>query len=378
MTTPKDLVRNPEQLKAYYRYRQGSIDATALKHISQVGDANRPHLELVWQQRRNQVKSHANYNLVRAVRHADELAGGRSFTELTPADWTKVIGEYRGSLGPQTFYNRIGLLRTYLRDLLGVEVLPPALNKATKLRKPKEEVVGQLVTVEERDAMLAWAADMGSGRSATAWNLEAVGILWALWDSGFRASELLSLNVSDVRFEGPGAWLALRIGAPDLKTGPRTIYVTECVPALRAWLSMHPSGTEPRAPLFPGLRNRSGLKSLTYDVFLVLFKRIADECGVNERHAGFGHITPHDFRHSCATRKAKLGWNESQLRKYFGWSSKSHMPSIYVHLNLDDMKAQVLRDNGITETGHKQLAAVQSDLERKLSAAQAALRALGL
>lgn len=67
-------------------------------------------------------------------------------------------------------------------------------------------------------------------------------------------------------------------------------------------------------------------------------------------------LRAHDFWHTCATRKARLGWNESQLRRYFGWSPGSDMPSRYVHLALGDMREQVRRDAGVDEWDYQRIA----------------------
>jgi integrase len=74
-----------------------------------------------------------------------------------------------------------------------------------------------------------------------------------LWDSGFRISELLALRIESFRLDadGKGARLVLPHDAPDLKTGPRTIYVIECVDPIRAWLSLHSQRDNPKAVLFP-------------------------------------------------------------------------------------------------------------------------------
>jgi len=44
-------------------------------------------------------------------------------------------------------------------------------------------------------------------------------------------------------------------------------------------------------------------------------------------------IYPHKFRHSRATQLASIGFTDMELRKYFGWTRTSNMPSVYVHLS---------------------------------------------
>src|ERR1051326_2885364 len=121
--------------------------------------------------------------------------------------------------------------------------------------------------------------------------------------------------------------------------------MAEGVAALKAWLAVHPAGGDPKAPLFCGFYDRTGLVPMGYE-------SLSDHLGMLSRKAGIAPgVTAHDFRHTCATRKARAGWVESELRLFFGWSRESNMPSRYVSTQLSHLRDRVRSDLGMTPTG---------------------------
>ncbi|GAH95915.1 unnamed protein product, partial [marine sediment metagenome] len=54
---------------------------------------------------------------------------------------------------------------------------------------------------------------------------------------------------------------------------------------------------------------------------------------------------PHLFRHSRATHLANV-LTEAQLREFFGWTKRSEMTSIYVHLSGRDVDKALLKHYG--------------------------------
>jgi site-specific recombinase XerD len=58
------------------------------------------------------------------------------------------------------------------------------------------------------------------------------------------------------------------------------------------------------------------------------------------------NVYPHLFRHSRATHLAdKL--TEAQMKIYFGWSGRSDVPSVYVHLSGRDVEEAILKLHGV-------------------------------
>jgi integrase len=159
--------------------------------------------------------------------------------------------------------------------------------------------------------------------------------LWTLFDAGFRISELLSLRVSDCRFDDAAgeATLSLReelSEAEGLKTGARYVVVRDAIPALKAWLALHPWADDGEAPLFTAVGFFRHARRLNDDVLNDVIREafaLVSAKPMGERT----HYTAHDFRHSSATRYADSGANDGDLRDKYGWGPTSPMPAWYVH-----------------------------------------------
>lgn len=162
-----------------------------------------------------------------------------------------------------------------------------------------------------------------------------------LYESGMRLGEFLALRVGSVKDNGDGsADLVLPDGAEGLKTGRRAVPVVECVPYLQRWLESHPLRKEPKAPLWAPLLYGNPREAIND-------RTMRDALGTMARRAGVTRaVNPHAFRHARATEAARRGWNESQMRAYFGWSRNSTMPSVYTHLANMDVRNKVLEDAG--------------------------------
>jgi len=134
-----------------------------------------------------------------------------------------------------------------------------------------------------------------------------------------------------VRFDRYGALLNVRG-----KTGDRTVRVVVSAPALSAWMDHHPRRGEPSAPLITTPQG----KPLSYSGLLRLLKVLATRAGIKKR------VHPHGFRHSAATRLARV-LTEAELREYFGWSASSQVPAVYVHLSSRDVDRTLLKHHGL-------------------------------
>lgn len=266
--------------------------------------------------------------------HLDELNGGRSFAELTPADLTSTLVKYGEKHRPSSAH-RFGVYLKALYAWINKGELPKAYKAVLKRKRPKV-VKKRPLSEDDFRALLhhAWGKNLG-GRG---WMRQA--LLWVLWDSGMRISEVIALRVGSVTFLPDGAaTLEIPSGAPHLKTGPRTIDVAECVPALKLWLQAHPGrgNTDARwahgAPLFPSNhRDGSAIEPTTVNRLL----------GTWSRNAGFNRVvTCHVFRHTRATRAAKAGWSNWQMEPYFGWVAGSKESSTYVHMVAADVAHKV-------------------------------------
>jgi len=159
-------------------------------------------------------------------------------------------------------------------------------------------------------------------------------LVFVLYESGGRLGEILGMKICDISIDSFGAVIIV-----SGKTGSRRIRLVESVPDLQLWLSMHPDKDNSEAPLWPNLRYpdwRLGEDGAQY-----LLKRLAKRAGIKKR------IHPHLLRHSRATHLANV-LTEAQLREFFGWTKRSEMASIYVHLSGRDVDKAILEHYGRT------------------------------
>lgn len=160
-------------------------------------------------------------------------------------------------------------------------------------------------------------------------------LILALYESGCRIGELLSLRIRNVRFDEYGAVLMV-----DGKTGMRRVRVIASAPSLAAWLNIHPLRDNLDAHVWVSLGTRSRDTLLTYTAIADLLRKITRKAGIKKR------VYPHLFRHSRATHLANH-LTEAQMKQYFGWVQGSDMASVYVHLSGRDVDNALLKLNGM-------------------------------
>ena len=303
------------------------------------------------------IRASSNQNFVFALRHADAILAGKPLDRLDPGDVEDAVHGLKQRLGEATAFIAVRQLQRALTLLSEDGKLAPRVKAALQQRRHRQASNhDRIIEVHEFQAMLEAGRNHRCGRTTFAPDL-SVAIQWVLWDGGPRAHEALATLNEGVKLNADGT-VELNIpDAPLCKTGARTIVLAEAGPALKAWLTLHPAGNNPKAPLFPGFYDKTGLVPMTYESLRDHLATLSHKVGLPAA------ITPHDYRHTCATRKARAGWVESQLRLFFGWSKDSKMPSHYVNMGLDDLRARVRADVGKTPTG---FASVQpaSDAER--------------
>lgn len=202
----------------------------------------------------------------------------------------------------------------------------------TRTAKKKGVITDRLITRDELQQL-----------QRVAYEPRLKALVSFMWEAGFRAGEIVALNVGSIAFDQYGAKVSIPTGAVGLKTGARTVRVlpNESAPHMQAWLELHPFKTDPDAPLFHGTSRRNPHGRMLPSSLYAVIQRLVKTAGIKR------HIKPHDFRHTAATEKAKLGYTEAQLRHFFGWSRTSDMPSHYVHLAGADFERMMLEKHGI-------------------------------
>jgi len=157
------------------------------------------------------------------------------------------------------------------------------------------------------------------------------------YESGTRAGDILSLQIKHVSSDKYGMKIAV-----DGKTGARPIRLVESVPSLAKYLEGHPFNDDPESPLWINLGNQDYGEPLQYAAANKLLKAAARRAGIKKR------VYLHLFRHSAATRGVSY-MGESIMRKRYGWSATSKMPSKYAHITQEDVESAVLGHYGIKQ-----------------------------
>lgn len=76
----------------------------------------------------------------------------------------------------------------------------------------------------------------------------------------------------------------------------------------------------------------------------IMLRRFAGKAGITKP------MTPHKFRHTSATYACLKGYNEDIIRKKYGWSANSTVPSRYLHLIDEDVIDATLEKEGLDIT----------------------------
>ena len=144
---------------------------------------------------------------------------------------------------------------------------------------------------------------------------------------GARPSEILNLRIGDIVKDGNDVIVNIRQG----KTGYRSIPIIKSVSLLFQWLEIHPL-KDANAPLWINKSNNNRFGKWSYLALNKTIKALAEKAGIKK------DVSIYTFRHTSATRDAKLGFTEAQLCLKYGWKIGSRVPAVYLHLSAKDLR----------------------------------------
>ena len=156
---------------------------------------------------------------------------------------------------------------------------------------------------------------------------------------GPRPGEKLNMKVKDIIVEGDNVICRLGHNGGG-KTGERLILLIKSVPLLMQWLTSHPFRNDSDAPLWIGFSSTNRYQQWSYRAYRDMLVEIGRKAGIRKK------ITPYLFRHSAATRDARLGFTEAQLCMKYGWTLGSKMPRVYLHLANTDLYSKIMQVYG--------------------------------
>lgn len=335
--------------------RAGENSRAIARNLAKTGPANHVQLDRVLRMRRvGGISLGSDNNLSLIIRRADNYLN-KPLETITADDGLRVMEHLKSFPGQKgrpacakVVHLRSVVFRYYLKEVMGLDPkrdkLPRDLDRATYVPKPKEpEESGVALTDAQFRRLVDAGVRLWRGREAARKATEFSTILWTKWDGWPRIGELLSLSIEEVELRSENAGM-LHVREPRwgnrLKTGPRVIPITACVPMLRLWLERHPARDDPKAPLFHAFGDRTGKRPLRYNDFYWKVRAAAQLSGVDRELPPGVTLSPHDLRHTGATNEAAAG--DAALRKKGGWSKRSAMPGHYTsHLTADRVLVQM-------------------------------------
>lgn len=182
-----------------------------------------------------------------------------------------------------------------------------------------------------------------------------------LWETGARVSEVLDLDVADVRElasreNGGREIVTVFFRRVKIQGQEHSSYLLEGGEHVRAWLTAYKPDREDVA-LFPSGRGGPGSR-LTRDGAERLVRRTAARAGLKKR------VYCHLFRHSRTTHLLRIGVAQLQVANLLGWKS-TRMLERYSHLVDRDAYAALLRAHGLEPpepATHETLLAAEGEL----------------
>ena len=154
-----------------------------------------------------------------------------------------------------------------------------------------------------------------------------VAIIWFLYDTGIRASELCGLRLNDLDLSGRSCIIQKGKGGKR-----RTVHLGR-VTAKSVWNYLREQPREGNDPVFISDRGTRSCEQLTRSGLLQLIERLGKAASVR------GKCSPHVFRHTFAVEFLRNGGHIYALKELLGHNSL-HMCSRYIALASSDMANQ--------------------------------------
>lgn len=223
-------------------------------------------------------------------------------------------------IGPASQANHLTAVRTFFRFLVKDNAL--LVDPATNLELPRRpSPLPRNIPSEKEVRRLLEAPDV-----RTVLGLRDRAILELLYSTGLRNSELRRLTLDAVRLEERLIWVFHGKGDKSrvVPLGQEAAY----------WLSEYLLRVRPRLARSPAERHlflgRKGPLQSTFSLGEVI-KRAAALAGVGER------VTPHGFRHACATHMLRRGAGLRHLQDLLGHASAGTTQR-YTKVEVSDLK----------------------------------------
>jgi integrase/recombinase XerC len=242
--------------------------------------------------------------------------------KLEPRALRRYLASLFNAARPPTIARKISAIRAFYRFLVRRRLIRD--NPAAGLRSPKyHKPLPKFVSVDDAIGLMDAPDQSDTYREPLQTRDRAM--LELLYGSGVRVSELVGINLADLRLaEG----MALVRGKGNKQ---RLVPLgTKCVQALEAYLRARPQCRHPSAGVQDPqalLLGRFGARITTRHVQKLVRKYGALRIGRNDLH-------PHALRHSCATHLLDAGADLRGIQELLGHASLATTQR-YTHISVD-------------------------------------------
>lgn len=256
----------------------------------------------------------------------------KPFEKATKQDLTNYIKSLQGH-APTSVSNWKTVIRKFYKWVYGGEYIkkkglyPPVVDDPvfeTK-KKPKAQHIQSKKDLITKDEFL---------KMVKASNTRDRAMLMMLYEGGFRAGELVSLNKNSVEFDNNGA----KVWVEKSKTKTRYVRLVDSVPHLKAWLNKHALDADD-SPLFHSIGSFYG-KRLNLKAPREVILRAAKRAGIKK------HVFAHMLRHIAVTHcKHDLRIDVDDIAKRHGITPMT-VRNVYLHYDDTDVDAAYLNAKG--------------------------------
>lgn len=167
-----------------------------------------------------------------------------------------------------------------------------------------------------------------------------------LEEIGMRIGGCGILKISDITFDNIGALISIY----DKTMRGEPVRVIKSVPALRAWLAIHPLRNNPEAPLWVNLRPASSPNPMTYEGMRKALSKAVKTHNKLAESKGLPKITRrihfHAFRYFAQSRDALDGMPLPIMCRQRGWSPTSKQPQRYSRISTAQMDSWLVARHG--------------------------------
>ena len=180
-------------------------------------------------------------------------------------------------------------------------------------------------------------------------NLRDKTLIFTIYETNCRLSEIANLKIKDVKIDDNG--IELNIRHSKTEDGKRIAFLIDSAPLFKQYLEQHKFKDNPEKPLWlsvsnQGYRSKMPDEPISLDAIYLVVKITAKRAGIKKR------VFTHLLRHSRTCHLLKSGMPPTLVQKIGGWADLQQL-NRYGHLIEEDAKNYLLKQKGLIKEDKK-------------------------